>query len=59
MFVTPDFVPILKQVKDIPSVGDFVAEQDARHDFIDSAAEADSYQDGVWAVPLYNMAMNL
>ncbi|NHF74461.1 ABC transporter substrate-binding protein [Paracoccus xiamenensis] len=59
MFVTPDFVPILKQVRDIPSVQEFVAEQDAKHDFIDSAVEAYSYQDGVWAVPLYNMAMNL
>lgn len=59
MFVTPDFVPILRQVKEIPSVQDFVAELDARHDFVDSTVEAYSYEGGVWAVPLYNMAMNL
>lgn len=59
MFVTPDFVPVLKQVKEIPSVKDFVAAQDAKHDFIDSAVEAYSYEDGVWGVPLYNMSFNL
>ncbi|WBU61658.1 ABC transporter substrate-binding protein [Paracoccus albus] len=59
MFVTPDFVPILKQVTDIPSVEGLVSELDSKHDFIDSTVEAYSYEDGIWAVPLYNMAMNL
>jgi multiple sugar transport system substrate-binding protein len=36
-----------------------VAELDAKHDFVDSAVEAYSYDGGVWAVPLYNMTMHL
>lgn len=59
LFAIPDFTPILKSVGALTSVEDFVAELDARHDFIDSAVEAYSYDNGVWAVPLYNMSMNL
>ena len=36
-----------------------MAELDAKHDFVDSAVEAYSYDGGVWAVPLYNMTMHL
>ena len=59
LFAIPDFTPILKDMGALTSVADFVAELDAEHDFIDSAVEAYSYDDGVWAVPLYNMSMNL
>ncbi|WP_375688273.1 ABC transporter substrate-binding protein [Pseudooceanicola sp. LIPI14-2-Ac024] len=59
LFAIPDFTPILKGVGALTSVADFVEELDGEHDFIDSAVEAYSYDDGVWAVPLYNMSMNL
>lgn len=59
LFAIPDFAPILKDIGALTSVEDFVAELDAKHDFVDSAVEAYSYDDGVWAVPLYNMSLNL
>lgn len=59
LFAIPDFTPILKGVGAITDIGEFVEELDGEHDFIDSAVEAYSYDDGVWAVPLYNMSMNL
>ncbi len=59
LFAIPDFAPILKGIGALTSVKDFVTELDAKHDFVDSAVEAYSYDDGVWAVPLYNMTMNL
>jgi multiple sugar transport system substrate-binding protein len=59
LFAIPDFTPILKDIGALTSVADFVAELDAEHDFVDSAVAAYSYDGGVWAVPLYNMAMSL
>ncbi|WP_204318708.1 ABC transporter substrate-binding protein [Pseudooceanicola aestuarii] len=59
LFAIPDFAPILKGMGALTSVADFVEELDAEHDFIDSTVEAYSYDEGVWAVPLYNMSMNL
>jgi multiple sugar transport system substrate-binding protein len=59
LFAIPDFAPILKGIGALTSVEDFVAELDARHDFVDSAVEAYTYDGGVWAVPLYNMTMHL
>ncbi|WP_347514806.1 ABC transporter substrate-binding protein [Mesorhizobium sp. CAU 1741] len=59
LFAIPDFTPILKDIGALTSVADFVDELDEKHDFVDSAVEAYSYDDGVWAVPLYNMTMNL
>ncbi len=59
LFALPDFTPILKNIGALTSVKDFVGELDARHGFIDSAVEAYSYDGGIWAVPLYNMSMNL
>ncbi len=59
LFAIPDFTPILKDIGALTSVKDFVDELDAKHDFIDSAVEAYSYDGGVWAVPLYNQSMNL
>jgi multiple sugar transport system substrate-binding protein len=59
LFAIPDFAPILKDIGALTSVADFVAELDAKHDFVDSTVESYSYDGGVWAVPLYNMAMNL
>lgn len=59
LFAIPDFAPILKDIGALTSVQGFVEELDARHDFVDSAVEAYAYDGGVWAVPLYNMTMNL
>ena len=59
LFAIPDFTPILKEIGALSSVADFVAELDAQHDFVDSAVASYSYDGGVWAVPLYNMAMSL
>ncbi|MGQ2904598.1 MAG: ABC transporter substrate-binding protein [Neoaquamicrobium sediminum] len=59
LFAIPDFTPILKDIGALTSVEDFVKELDEKHDFVDSTVEAYSYDGGVWAVPLYNMAMNL
>ncbi|MGF1626178.1 MAG: ABC transporter substrate-binding protein [Alphaproteobacteria bacterium] len=59
LFAIPDFTPILKDIGALTSVEDFVAELDAAHAFVDSAVAAYSYDGGVWAVPLYNMAMSL
>ncbi len=59
LFAIPDFAPILKDLGALTSVADFVEELDAKHDFVDSTVEAYSYDDGVWAVPLYNMTLNL
>lgn len=59
LFAIPDFTPILKDIGALTSVAEFVAELDAEHDFVDSAVAAYSYDGGVWAVPLYNMAMSL
>ncbi|NMG40677.1 extracellular solute-binding protein [Chelativorans sp. ZYF759] len=59
LFAIPDFTPILKDIGALTSVEEFVEELDAKHDFVDSTVEAYSYDGGVWAVPLYNMTMNL
>jgi multiple sugar transport system substrate-binding protein len=59
LFAIPDFTPILKDIGALTSVEDFVKELDEKHDFVDSMVEAYSYDGGVWAVPLYNMSMNL
>ena len=59
LFAIPDVAPILKGIGALSSVEDFVAELDAKHDFVDSAVEAYSYLGGVWAVPPYNMTMYL
>ena len=59
LFAIPDFAPILKGIGALEPVDDFVAELDAKHDFVDSAVEAYTYDGGTWAVPLYNMTMHL
>ena len=59
MFVTPDFAPILGSVIKLNDLSGFVAELDAKHDFVDSTVAPFTYGGGVWAVPLYNMAHSL
>ncbi|SNY90204.1 multiple sugar transport system substrate-binding protein [Cohaesibacter sp. ES.047] len=59
LFAIPDFTPILKDIGALADVSDLVKELDEKHDFIDSAVEAYTYDNGTWAVPLYNQSMNL
>jgi len=59
LFALPDFAPIFKDMGQLVSVEDFVAELDSAHGFVASAIQPYSYDGGVWAVPLYNMVMNL
>ena len=59
MFAIPDFTPILKDLGAVQSVADFVKTLDEKHHFVPATLEPYSYDDGVWAVPLYNMSMNM
>ncbi len=59
LFAIPDFAPILKEIGAVQDVGPFVGTLDGKHDLLDSAVASYSYDNGVWAVPLYNMAMSL
>lgn len=59
MFAIPDFTPILKDLGAVQSVADFVKTLDEKHHFVPATLEPYTYDDGVWAVPLYNMSMNM
>ena len=59
MFAIPDFTPILKDLGAVQSVADFVKTLDDEHHFVPATLEPYTYDDGVWAVPLYNMSMNM
>lgn len=59
MFAIPDFTPILKDLGAVQSVADFVETLDGEHQFVPATLEPYTYDDGVWAVPLYNMSMNM
>ncbi len=59
LFAIPDFAPILKELGQLQDMSEFVAAMDEQHSFYDTAVEPYSYDGGVWAVPLYNMAHSL
>lgn len=59
LFALPDFTTVIRSVDQLESVADFVKELDEKHGFTPSAVEPYSYDGGVWAVPLYNMALSL
>jgi multiple sugar transport system substrate-binding protein len=59
LFAIPDFTPIMKDLGTVADVSDFVAEIDETHDMFDAAIAPYNYDDGIWAVPLYNMAQSL
>ncbi len=59
LFAIPDFTTVVRKVDQLESVADFVKELDAEHGFVPAAVEPYSYDGGVWAVPLYNMALSL
>jgi len=59
LFAIPDFTPIMRAVGAVQPVDDFVAEMDEAHSFFPAAIEPYSYEDHVWAVPLWNMVHSL
>ena len=59
LFAIPDFTPILRAVGTVQPVDDFVAEMDEAHGYFPAALAPYSYDDHVWAVPLWNMAHSL
>ena len=59
LFVIPDFTTVIRKVDDLASVEDFVKELDAKHHFVPATVQPYTYDGGIWAVPLYNMALSL
>ena len=59
LFALPDFATVIKSLGALTSVKDFVDKLDAEHKFIPAARQPYTYDGGVWAVPLYNMALSM
>ncbi len=59
LFAIPDFTPIIRAVGAVQPVEDFVAQMDEAHTFFPAALESYSYDEHVWAVPMWNMAQSL
>jgi multiple sugar transport system substrate-binding protein len=59
LFAIPDFAPILKELGQLQPMDDFVAEMDELYGFYDTAVESYNYDGGIWAVPIYNMAISV
>lgn len=59
LFAIPDFTTVIKGLDVVQPVDDLVAALDESHDFVDAALAPYSYDDHVWAVPVYNMAISL
>lgn len=59
LFAIPDFTTVIKSLGALTSVKDFTDKLDAEHHFIPATLRPYQYDGGVWAVPLYNMAISL
>ena len=59
LFAIPDFTTVIKSLGALTSVKDFTDKLDAEHHFIPATLRPYEYDGGVWAVPLYNMAISL
>lgn len=59
LFAIPDFTPIIRAAGAVQPVDDFVAEMDEAHGYFASAIEPYSYDDHIWAVPVWNMAHSM
>lgn len=59
LFAIPDFTTVIKGLGALTSVKDFTDKLDAEHHFIPATLRPYTYDGGVWAVPLYNMAISL
>jgi multiple sugar transport system substrate-binding protein len=59
LFAIPDFTTVIKSLGALTSVKDFTDKLNAEHHFIPATLRPYEYDGGVWAVPLYNMAISL
>ncbi|MET0596516.1 MAG: sugar ABC transporter substrate-binding protein [Mesorhizobium sp.] len=59
LFTIPDFTTVMKGIDAVVPVDDLVKELDAKHGFVPATLAPYQYDDHVWAVPAYNMAISL
>jgi multiple sugar transport system substrate-binding protein len=59
LFTIPDFTTVLKSIDAVVPVDDLVKDLDAKHGFVKATLAPYEYDDHVWAVPVYNMALSL
>ena len=59
LFAIPDFTTVIRSLGALTSVKDFTDKLNAEHHFIPATLRPYEYDGGVWAVPLYNMAISL
>lgn len=59
LFAIPDFTTVLKGIDAVVPVDDIVKDLDAKHGFVEATLAPYKYDDHVWAVPAYNMAISL
>lgn len=59
LFAIPDFTTVLKGIGAVVPVDDIYKELDAKHGFVEATVAPYKYEDHVWAVPAYNMAISL
>ena len=59
LFAIPDFTTVIKSLGALTSVKDFTDKLNTEHHFIPATLRPYEYDGGVWAVPLYNMAISL
>jgi multiple sugar transport system substrate-binding protein len=55
----PDFTTVIKGINAVVPVDDLVKDLDAKHHFIPATLAPYQYDDHVWAVPAYNMALSM
>lgn len=59
LFAIPDFTTVMKGIDAVVPVDDLVKELDDKHGFVEATLAPYRYDDHVWAVPAYNMAISL
>jgi multiple sugar transport system substrate-binding protein len=55
----PDFTTVIKRINAVVPVDELVKDLDAKHHFIPATLAPYQYDDHVWAVPAYNMAISM
>ncbi|MBN9258089.1 MULTISPECIES: ABC transporter substrate-binding protein [unclassified Mesorhizobium] len=59
LFTIPDFTTVLRKIDAVVPVDDLAKDLDAKHGFVPATIAPYKYDDHVWAVPAYNMAISL
>jgi multiple sugar transport system substrate-binding protein len=59
LFTIPDFTTIIKATGVAQPVDDFVKQMDQAHKFLPAAVAPYQYEGHTWAVPMWNMSLNL